>query len=192
MAGGSVSPPPSSTPWYLPSWSFPLKPLSGGWWHCPGLGRNVEGRGWVWTPEFSSAPSCRGQSILSHSGRFPGQRCCGLQKPGVSAPTPLRQVRLQVAPRSGRVWGRARWGAGDWGRQMLCGVGGLGGPVCVGVRACIPEQALLLLPTAEPHFVQALEHGDHVYFFFREVSVEDARLGRVRSLGFLLDQKDPF
>jgi hypothetical protein len=25
-----------------------------------------------------------------------------------------------------------------------------------------------------------LEHGDHVYFFFREVSVEDARLGRVR------------
>ncbi|KAI2519032.1 semaphorin 6C [Homo sapiens] len=32
----------------------------------------------------------------------------------------------------------------------------------------------------EPHFVQALEHGDHVYFFFREVSVEDARLGRVQ------------
>uniref|UniRef100_A0A2K5YUK3 Sema domain-containing protein n=1 Tax=Mandrillus leucophaeus TaxID=9568 RepID=A0A2K5YUK3_MANLE len=32
----------------------------------------------------------------------------------------------------------------------------------------------------EPHFVHALEHGDHVYFFFREVSVEDARLGRVR------------
>ncbi|CAH6919141.1 Sema6c [Phodopus roborovskii] len=33
---------------------------------------------------------------------------------------------------------------------------------------------------AEPHFVYALEHGDHVYFFFREVSVEDARLGRVQ------------
>lgn len=33
---------------------------------------------------------------------------------------------------------------------------------------------------SEPHFVHALEHGDHVYFFFREVSVEDARLGRVR------------
>uniref|UniRef100_A0A2K5JJW6 Sema domain-containing protein n=1 Tax=Colobus angolensis palliatus TaxID=336983 RepID=A0A2K5JJW6_COLAP len=33
---------------------------------------------------------------------------------------------------------------------------------------------------AEPHFVHALEHGDHVYFFFREVSVEDARLGRVQ------------
>ncbi|XP_060057686.1 semaphorin-6C isoform X2 [Erinaceus europaeus] len=32
----------------------------------------------------------------------------------------------------------------------------------------------------EPHFIQALEHGDHVYFFFREVSVEDARLGRVQ------------
>uniref|UniRef100_A0A8C0WT90 Sema domain-containing protein n=1 Tax=Castor canadensis TaxID=51338 RepID=A0A8C0WT90_CASCN len=32
----------------------------------------------------------------------------------------------------------------------------------------------------EPHFVHALEHGDHVYFFFREVSVEDARLGRVQ------------
>ena len=35
-------------------------------------------------------------------------------------------------------------------------------------------------PHSEPHFVHALEHGDHVYFFFREVSVEDARLGRVR------------
>lgn len=35
--------------------------------------------------------------------------------------------------------------------------------------------------TSEPHFVYALEHGEHVYFFFREVSVEDARLGRVRS-----------
>ncbi|KAF6293741.1 semaphorin 6C [Rhinolophus ferrumequinum] len=33
---------------------------------------------------------------------------------------------------------------------------------------------------AEPHFVHALEYGDHVYFFFREVSVEDARLGRVQ------------
>ncbi|XP_011829050.1 PREDICTED: semaphorin-6C [Mandrillus leucophaeus] len=33
----------------------------------------------------------------------------------------------------------------------------------------------------EPHFVHALEHGDHVYFFFREVSVEDARLGRLCS-----------
>uniref|UniRef100_A0A671G8R4 Semaphorin 6C n=1 Tax=Rhinolophus ferrumequinum TaxID=59479 RepID=A0A671G8R4_RHIFE len=32
----------------------------------------------------------------------------------------------------------------------------------------------------EPHFVHALEYGDHVYFFFREVSVEDARLGRVQ------------
>ncbi|XP_036681752.1 semaphorin-6C isoform X3 [Balaenoptera musculus] len=32
----------------------------------------------------------------------------------------------------------------------------------------------------KPHFVHALEHGDHVYFFFREVSVEDARLGRVQ------------
>ena len=35
-------------------------------------------------------------------------------------------------------------------------------------------------PHSEPHFVHALEHGEHVYFFFREVSVEDARLGRVR------------
>ncbi|XP_057356704.1 semaphorin-6C isoform X4 [Manis pentadactyla] len=32
----------------------------------------------------------------------------------------------------------------------------------------------------KPHFVHALEHGDHVYFFFREVSVEDVRLGRVQ------------
>ncbi|XP_038167093.1 semaphorin-6C isoform X3 [Arvicola amphibius] len=32
----------------------------------------------------------------------------------------------------------------------------------------------------EPHFVYALEHRDHVYFFFREVAVEDSRLGRVQ------------
>lgn len=36
-------------------------------------------------------------------------------------------------------------------------------------------------PTLEPHFVYALEHRDHVYFFFREVAVEDSRLGRVSS-----------
>lgn len=45
------------------------------------------------------------------------------------------------------------------------------------------ESLSMLLPISapsEPHFVHALEHGDHVYFFFREVSVEDARLGRVR------------
>ncbi|CAO2599156.1 Sema6c [Lemmus lemmus] len=33
---------------------------------------------------------------------------------------------------------------------------------------------------AEPHFVYALEHREHVYFFFREVAVEDSRLGRVQ------------
>ncbi|XP_038624394.1 semaphorin-6C [Tachyglossus aculeatus] len=32
----------------------------------------------------------------------------------------------------------------------------------------------------EPHFVHALEHRDHVYVFFREVSVESTRLGRVQ------------
>ncbi|CAO2599158.1 Sema6c [Lemmus lemmus] len=32
----------------------------------------------------------------------------------------------------------------------------------------------------EPHFVYALEHREHVYFFFREVAVEDSRLGRVQ------------
>ncbi|XP_063109155.1 semaphorin-6C isoform X2 [Cavia porcellus] len=32
----------------------------------------------------------------------------------------------------------------------------------------------------EPHFVHAVEHEEHIYFFFREVSVEDARLGRVQ------------
>ncbi|XP_037681956.1 semaphorin-6C isoform X2 [Choloepus didactylus] len=44
------------------------------------------------------------------------------------------------------------------------------------------EALVLSLHSAppKPHFVQALEHGDHVYFFFREVSVEDARLGRVQ------------
>lgn len=46
----------------------------------------------------------------------------------------------------------------------------------------------------EPHFVYALEHGEHVYFFFREVSVEDARLGRVRSwapgMDWLLDSSE--
>ncbi|KAH0511153.1 Semaphorin-6C [Microtus ochrogaster] len=32
----------------------------------------------------------------------------------------------------------------------------------------------------EPHFVYAVEHRDHVYFFFREVAVEESRLGRVQ------------
>lgn len=46
----------------------------------------------------------------------------------------------------------------------------------------MPGQTLCPLSVlSEPHFVQALEYGDHVYFFFREVSVEDARLGRVRT-----------
>ncbi|KAJ6652718.1 hypothetical protein lerEdw1_011160 [Lerista edwardsae] len=31
----------------------------------------------------------------------------------------------------------------------------------------------------EPHFLHALEYGDHVYFFFREISMEYTTLGRV-------------
>lgn len=68
---------------------------------------------------------------------------------------------------------------------------GVGGRRCAGmqppgcVRPGVSEQvevtsALSCHLPPEPHFVHALEHGDHVYFFFREVSVEDARLGRVR------------
>ncbi|KAM5161978.1 semaphorin-6C isoform 3-T5 [Callospermophilus lateralis] len=86
-----------------------------------------------------------------------------------------------------------------WDSQTLlaCGTNSFS-PVCrsYGRAACtqprlrISKPAMLLFTEAsglsprsappKPHFVHALEHGDHVYFFFREVSVEDARLGRVQ------------
>lgn len=78
---------------------------------------------------------------------------------------------------SGRRWqgaGRWWWQCADtqrswavWGQEFLSG--------CRSSSVPFPVTS-----PAEPHFVHALEHGDHVYFFFREVSVEDARLGRVR------------
>ncbi|XP_047376201.1 semaphorin-6C isoform X3 [Sciurus carolinensis] len=86
-----------------------------------------------------------------------------------------------------------------WDSQTLlaCGTNSFS-PVCrsYGRAACTQPQlrisrpVMLLFTEAlglnphsappKPHFVHALEHGDHVYFFFREVSVEDARLGRVQ------------
>lgn len=139
-------------------------------------------------PLTSPTHPSRGQPVLSYSCGFPSQRCCCLQKPWASAPAPLRQVRLQVATRSGRAWGR----------KIVLGVE-VQREDCVGSKqrvwqythVCNCERTFwagvdtlpylfLTLPTLEPHFVHALEHGDHVYFFFREVSVEDARLGRVR------------
>ena len=62
---------------------------------------------------------------------------------------------------------RVQRGESGWGQEFLS-------------RCRYSSIPFLVLPPSEPHFVHALEHGDHVYFFFREVSVEDARLGRVR------------
>ncbi|XP_023377615.1 semaphorin-6C [Pteropus vampyrus] len=66
-----------------------------------------------------------------------------------------------------------------WDSQTLlaCGTNSFS-PVCRSYG--IPFHALSCHPSSEPHFIHAFEHGDHVYFFFREVSVEDARLGRVQ------------
>lgn len=37
-------------------------------------------------------------------------------------------------------------------------------------------------PPAEPYFVQAVNYGDFIYFFFREIAMEYNTMGKVRSL----------
>jgi semaphorin 6 len=34
--------------------------------------------------------------------------------------------------------------------------------------------------STEPYFVQAVDYGDHIYFFFREIAVEYNTMGKVR------------
>lgn len=36
-------------------------------------------------------------------------------------------------------------------------------------------------PPAEPYFVQAVDYGDFIYFFFREIAMEYNTMGKVRS-----------
>lgn len=36
-----------------------------------------------------------------------------------------------------------------------------------------------LLFLTEPHFLHAIEYGNYVYFFFREIAVEHNNLGKV-------------
>lgn len=35
---------------------------------------------------------------------------------------------------------------------------------------------------AEPYFVQAVDYGDFIYFFFREIAMEYNTMGKVRAL----------
>lgn len=76
--------------------------------------------------------------------------------------------------------GCSREQADDGGNVHVCKGGRLCGARSFWAGTDTLPYPFLSLPTSEPHFVHALEHGDHVYFFFREVSVEDVRLGRVR------------
>lgn len=41
------------------------------------------------------------------------------------------------------------------------------------------EVTLSLLFLTEPHFLHAIEYGNYVYFFFREIAVEHNNLGKV-------------
>jgi len=34
--------------------------------------------------------------------------------------------------------------------------------------------------STEPYFVQAVDYGDYIYFFFREIAVEYNSMGKVR------------
>lgn len=39
---------------------------------------------------------------------------------------------------------------------------------------------LVSLSFPEPHFLHAVDYGDFVYFFFREIAAEHNNLGKVR------------
>lgn len=41
------------------------------------------------------------------------------------------------------------------------------------------EVTFSLLFITEPHFLHAIEYGNYVYFFFREIAVEHNNLGKV-------------
>lgn len=111
-------------------------------------------------------------------------RSLGPQPPLRSAKYDSKWLRGQGGPRGGRLLlgRRCRGRAAGQVVGIVCrcakGKGGVGSGDSGQVQ--ILFHTVLATPHSEPHFVHALEHGDHVYFFFREVSVEDARLGRVR------------
>lgn len=44
---------------------------------------------------------------------------------------------------------------------------------------------LLSLSLPEPHFLHAVDYGDFVYFFFREIAAEHNNLGKVTLLQML-------
>lgn len=46
-------------------------------------------------------------------------------------------------------------------------------------------EPLFPLPPAEPYFVQAVDYGDFIYFFFREIAMEYNTMGKV-STGWIL------
>lgn len=40
-------------------------------------------------------------------------------------------------------------------------------------------QSLTFFPPAEPYFVQAVDYGDFIYFFYREIAMEYNTMGKV-------------
>lgn len=58
-----------------------------------------------------------------------------------------------------------------------CGVRGAGG--AVGHCGCGDAVVLMAALSPEPHFVHAMPHGAHVYFFFREMAAELGLPGKV-------------
>lgn len=45
---------------------------------------------------------------------------------------------------------------------------------------------LNFFPSAEPYFVQAVDYGDFIYFFFREIAMEYNTMGKVNTGPILL------
>lgn len=43
------------------------------------------------------------------------------------------------------------------------------------------EVTVSLLLVSEPYFVQAVDYGQFIYFFFREIAMEYNSMGKVRS-----------
>lgn len=49
------------------------------------------------------------------------------------------------------------------------------------VLACYMLHMECLVFFLEPYFVQAVDYGNYIYFFFREIAVEYNSMGKVRS-----------
>lgn len=47
------------------------------------------------------------------------------------------------------------------------------------------QSHIFVFPPAEPYFVQAVDYGDFIYFFFREIAMEYNTMGKV-STGWIL------